>query len=77
MMEIPEISWPLFNEQNIYLMQVKHVGEYHFKNADNQEFFLQIEEFQKKFVDMEIYWETMVALGVATGSPELIRYAKG
>lgn len=27
MMEIPEISRPLFNEQNIYLMQVKHVEE--------------------------------------------------
>lgn len=89
MMEIPEVFQPLFNEQNIHLVQVKQAGGYGFKNPDNRDFFqlieefynnggkISLEEFKKKYADKEVYWETLAAIGAAAGSPELIRYARG
>ena len=34
-----------------------------------------LEEFKEKYPDLEIYWETLAAIGVATGSMQLLDYA--
>lgn len=89
MMDIPPLFRPLFNDQKLHLLQVRDTEEMKFANEDNQDFFTIIKEFyendghidlnrlKEKYSDKEIYWETMAAIGAATGSVELIKYAQG
>lgn len=82
---------PLFqrfmNEQSIHLLQVRDTGHLEFENPDNKDFFklielfyhngkIDLDTFKEKYPDMEIYWETLAAIGVATGSMELVEYAQ-
>lgn len=87
MMDIPDVFLPLFNNYGIHLLQVRSTREYKFQNQDNRDFFTLIEEFynnegkiniesfKNKYPDLDIYWETLAALGAATGSIELVNYA--
>lgn len=87
MMDIPDAFRPFFNNYSIHLLQVRSVEEYRFQNPDNRDFFTLIEEFynnqgkidiesfKKKYPNLDIYWETLAALGAATGSTELVNYA--
>lgn len=88
MMDIPPLFRPLFSDQKLNLLQMRDTGEMKFDNADNQDFFTMIKEFyennghidisklKEKYPDKEIYWETMAAIGAATGSGELVDYAR-
>lgn len=88
MMDIPPLFQPLFNDQRLNLLKVSDTGGMVFENEDNQDFFALIKEFyendghidltrfRERFGDKEIYWETMAAVGAATGSGELIEYAQ-
>lgn len=86
MVNVPEPFRPLFNNHNIHLLCVNNANEYHFRNKDNQDFFtlldllynksgVDINSFKEKFPDLDVYWETLAALGAATGSGELVDYA--
>jgi len=87
MMDIPPLFKKFFNNQGIHLLQVRNAGSYQFENQDNRDFFTMIGEFydnngkldlgsfKKKYPDLEIYWETLAAIGAATGSMQLIDYA--
>lgn len=88
MMDIPPLFQPLFNDQRLNLLEVRNVGGMKFRNSDNQDFFTLIREFydndghidltrlKERYGEKEIYWETMAAIGAATGSGELIEYAQ-
>ncbi len=41
----------------------------------NQEGRFKISEFREKHPDMDVYWETVAAVGAATGTTKLIKYA--
>lgn len=70
------------------MLEVRNTEGLKFENEDNQDFFTLIKQFyennghidlsklKESFGDKEIYWETMAALGAATGSVELIKYAQ-
>lgn len=87
MMDIPVAFRPFYNNYNIHVLQVRDAKKYHFRNPDNNNFFTLIDEFysnnskidieifKEKYPDLSIYWETMAALGAATGSMELVEYA--
>lgn len=86
MMDIPKPFQPLFNNHNIHLLSVRHTGKYKFKNKDNQDFFtlidmlynhgkVDLKNFREKYPDFDVYWETLAALGAATGTRELVDYA--
>lgn len=86
MMNIPPAFHKFFNNYALYLLEVNKTKEYHFQNQDNQDFFtligefysnskMDIIEFKDKHGGLNIYWETMAALGAATGSEELVEYA--
>lgn len=88
MMDIPPLFQPFFNDQKLHLLEVRDSVELKFENPDNQDFFTLIREFytnsghmnldsfKEKFSEKEIYWETMAAIGAATGSGELVEYAQ-
>ena len=69
------------------MLQVKETERYHFAEKDNQDFFTLLREFyqnqkkidldifRKKYAEMEIYWETLAALGAATGTEKLVELA--
>lgn len=88
MMDIPQKFQRFINDQSIQLLQVRTASNINFKNQDNHDFFTMIEEFyhnngkidlrsfKQKYPDMEVYWETLAALGAATGSMELVEYAQ-
>lgn len=88
MMDIPPLFRPLFNDQKLQLLEVRNAGNLKFENSDNRDFFSMIEEFytnnghinledfKKKYPGKEIWWETLAAIGAATGSEELIEYAQ-
>lgn len=87
MMEVPELFASFFNDHRIHLLQVKETERYHFAEKDNQDFFTLLREFyqnqkkidldifRKKYAEMEIYWETLAALGAATGTEKLVELA--
>lgn len=87
MMEIPPLFRPFFNDQKINLLEVRNGRDLKFENEDNQDFFTLMREFYEndgqvnldsmkdRYSTKEIYWETMAAIGAATGSGELIEYA--
>ena len=87
MMDIPPLFRPLFNDQKLNLLEVRNTGKLRFKNEDNQDFFTLIKEFyendghidinrlKERFYGRDIYWETMAAIGAATGSAKLVDYA--
>jgi hypothetical protein len=71
---------------DIHLLWVREASKFTFKNKDNQDLFKAIEEFYSKdgldleklkqmYPNNDIYWQTMAAIGAATGSKELISYA--
>lgn len=88
MMDIPPIFQPLYNDQRLNLLEARSTDGLQFEHEDNQDFFTLINEFyendghvdlgrlREKFSEKEIDWETMAALGAATGSGELIEYAQ-
>jgi len=88
MMEVPSCFEPYFNNQKINLLEVSQTGTLNFKNEDNRDFFvlmkafydnngkLDIDVFNDRFSEKEVYWETMAAIGAATGSGELVEYAQ-
>lgn len=88
MMDVPPCFRSFFNEQKINLLEVSHPGELDFRHEDNQDFFmiigefyknegrLDLEKFKEQFSEKEIYWETMAAIGAATGTSKLIDYAQ-
>lgn len=88
MMDIPPLFRPLFNDQKFQLLEVRDAGNLKFENSDNRDFFSMIEEFyannghihlenfKKKYPGKKIWWETLAAIGAATGSEELIEYAQ-
>lgn len=86
MMDIPEPFKILFNNHNIHLLSVRQADKYHFQNKDNQDFFtlidmlykegkVDIKRFKEKYPNLDVYWETLAALGAATGTSELVDYA--
>lgn len=87
MMNIPAPFQSLFNNHNIHLLSVQNAPNYNFKNKDNRDFFTLIDEiyrnsgkldinhFKTKYPDLDVYWETLAALGAATGTMELVTYA--
>lgn len=87
MMDIPPLFRPLFNDQKLNLLEVRNTGKLRFKNEDNQDFFTLIKEFyendghidinrlKERFSGRDIDWETMAAIGAATGSAKLVDYA--
>ena len=87
MMNIPLEFKNLINDSKIHLLQLRQADKYSFKNKDNRDFFsivnelygtskVDIKSFKEKYPNMEIYWETMAAIGVATGAMELVEYAQ-
>lgn len=89
MMDIPPFLKKFYNDQKIYLLQIRNISNlsYSFKNQDNRDFFAMVEEFysnngtfdlptfKSKYPRLEIDWETLAAIGVATGSMQLVDYA--
>lgn len=87
MMNISEAFKPYINDYHILVFHVKDGDKYHFKNPDNQDLFtllsefyhqnnrLDISRFQSKHPDMEVYWETLAAIGAITGIQALTDYA--
>lgn len=87
MMQIPKAFQSLFNNHHIHLLQVKEAKKYQFENKDNQDFFMLIQEFYNnngkididkfkiKYPNLDVYWETLAAIGAATGSKKLVEYA--
>lgn len=87
MMDIPKAYYPFFNNYKIHLLEVRSTNQYKFQNQDNKDFFTLMKEFynnegkidiglfKKKYPDLNIYWETLAALGAAAGSIELVNYA--
>ncbi len=59
-----------------------------FENPDNRDFFtvirelytnegkIDLENFKDKYSDMNIYWETLAAIGVVSGDMRLLEYAQ-
>ncbi len=88
MMDVPSRFEPFCNNYKINLLEVSGLKEFKFANKDNQDFFTMVKyfyendgfvdltKFEMEFSDKEIYWETMAAIGAATGSKELIGYAR-
>lgn len=88
MMNVPPRFKSLFNDQKLNLLEVRNTEGLKFNNEDNQDFFTIIKEFydneghidlkrlKEQFAKKEIYWETMAAIGAATGSGELVEYAQ-
>ncbi len=86
-MDIPEVIKPFINDYHIHVFQVRDGSRYSFRNQDNKDFFMlisefynqegrfTISEFSEKHPDMTIYWETAAAVGAATGTTKLIKYA--
>lgn len=87
MMDVPDKFKKFVNNHSLHLLKVRDAAEYQFKNQDNHDFFTMIQEFysnngkmdlnvfREKYPDFEIYWETLAAIGAATGTTELIEYA--
>lgn len=87
MMDIPDAFKPYIDNYHIHVFQVRNGDNYTFKNPDNKDFFtlisefynhssrFKINEFREKYPDMTIYWETLAAVGAATGTTKLIKYA--
>jgi hypothetical protein len=88
MMDIPSEFESFFSNYKTNLIEVRNVSDMNFQNEDNQDFFTLIKEFyandghmdlnslKEKFWEKEIYWETMAAVGAATGSEKLVEYAQ-
>jgi len=88
MMDVPSDFEPYINNQRINLLEVSQAGTLKFRHEDNQDFFvlmkafydnkgkLDLDIFNDQFSEKEVYWETMAAIGAATGSGELIEYAQ-
>ncbi len=88
MMEIPSYCEPYFNDQRINLLEVSHTETLNFAHEDNRDFFtlmkefydnnghLDMNKFKDRYSDKEVYWETMAAVGAATGSNKLIEYSQ-
>jgi len=89
MMDIPDKFKKFINNQTLHLLRVRDAKGFQFKNQDNRDFFTMIDEiynnggkvdlksFKEKYPDFEIYWETLAAIGAATGTMELVEYAYG
>lgn len=86
MVEISPDFLPFFNNHKLHLLQATDIKGCQFANSDNQDFFtfiqefyekghLDLEELKKKQPDSEVYWETLAAIGAATGTTELATYA--
>jgi hypothetical protein len=88
MMDVPPLFKDFVSDRSIHLLQVRDVGNMAFQNKDNQDFFttvgeiygndgkIDLDSFKAKYPDKEIYWETLAAIGAATGSMELVGYAQ-
>ncbi len=86
-MDIPDAMKPYINDYHIHVFQVKDSLQYSFQNQDNRDFFMlisefynqkgrfKISEFREKHPDMDVYWETVAAVGAATGTTKLMKYA--
>lgn len=87
MMSIPDGYGPYINNYALHVFQARDGHQYAFKNRDNQDFFMllselyqqkgriDINEFEKRHPGMDVYWETLAAVGAATGTTSLIRLA--
>jgi len=87
MMNIPKPFRNLYNDHHLHLLSVRDAGRYQFANQDNCDFFtlvgdfynnagnMNMDVFRKLHPDMEIYWETLAAVGAATGTMKLVEYA--
>lgn len=87
MMDIPDALKPYINNYHIHVFSVKNCQQYNFKDPDNKDFFMLISEFyqqkgplkinelKEKYPNKTFYWETVAAVGAATGTKKLINYA--
>ena len=87
MMDIPELIKPYVNNYDIHVLQARDSDQYTFQNQDNKDFFmliselyhnkskLKIEDFNEKYPGLKVYWETLAAVGAATGTTKLMNYA--
>lgn len=86
MVEIGDDFLPYFNDYPLHLLQASDIKGCQFANKDNQDLFtfiqefyekgyLNLEEIKEKHSDSEVYWETLAAIGAATGTTELANYA--
>lgn len=71
-----------FDDQRLNLLQAKHTECYQFQHTDNQDLFGILQEFlqtgridKTNYQRKVIYWETLAAIGAATGSQKLTKYA--
>ena len=87
MLEIPAALLPYFNDYKIFVLSARDIDPNLFEHKDNQDFFQMIQEFysskgriqKKKFMEkyagMNIWWETLAALGAVTGYKGLLKKA--
>lgn len=87
MLEIPADLLPYFNDYKLFVLSAKDMNPNLFEHKDNQDFFQMIQEFyssegriqkkkfMRKYAGMNIWWETLAALGAVTGYKGLLRKA--
>lgn len=87
MIDIPDKFKRFVNDQNMHLLQIHDTKGLNFKNQDNHDLFtvideiyssddkVNLEDFKKQYPNLKIDWEALAAIGAATGTMELIKYA--
>jgi hypothetical protein len=83
MMDVPPQFKDFFDDRSIHLLCVRDAAKMKFKNKDNKDLFSSIYKIYTAkeklkpdaFEEKDIYWETMAAIGAATGSSGLANYA--
>lgn len=87
MMNISDSLKPFINDYRLKLVQAKDFQNISFANADNRILFdmlnmfygcggkLDMNKVKEKYPKLEIWWETLAAIGAATGTGELVNEA--
>jgi hypothetical protein len=88
MMDVPPLFKDFVNDESIFVLPVRQAGTVEFQDKDNNDFFTTLAEiynsegildkevFKTKYSDKKLYWETLAAIGAATGSMEIVNYAQ-
>ncbi|MBD5135978.1 MAG: hypothetical protein HDT39_08455 [Lachnospiraceae bacterium] len=88
MLDVPNEMKQFVNDYNIHLFQIKDLKGDMFKNKDNSQLFTLVNEFygskkgqininelNNKYAGMEIWWETLAAIGAITRTEKIIQQA--
>lgn len=81
MLNVPVEFKQFVNDYHVYILDVKHTNTEQFHNKDNRDLFAMLQdftsgeiehtEFVKKYINAEIYWETLAAFVAITGKETL------